>query len=203
MTKAWTNARPLVATAVVFWGFSTAACGEVASSSLYVRGRNLIVLGTVALLKWNSLPGSPVGGTAGTGGAGCNVNVTAATIRLYVLNSSIESFNLYPANRSWVSSQATWTNATSTQTWQVSGARGSLDRGASIQSFTPSALGTLILTLGSSGRALVGSWLMNPASNHGIVIGHSSHVDEFRIASFDHADVSKRPMLIYDYECIP
>jgi hypothetical protein len=160
----------------------------------------------VALVKWGVLPGgNSSGGSAGSGGSGpaCNLNVTSATIRLYVLGTSNQSFNLYPANRDWVANEAHWTHFKSSNPWEVPGARGSLDRGAAFQSFTPSATGTLSIALNAAGLALVRSWLVNPASNHGIGIGHDTHSDGASIASFNSAIPSQRPQLIYDVTCNP
>jgi hypothetical protein len=145
----------------------------------------------VGLVKW----AMPTGRAGAGGSAPCSI--TGASITFKVLATSSESFHLYPANRNWVDRQANWANADTTTPWQTPGALGTTDRGPALQDFTPDSTGALTISLSAVGTALVQSWLSDPASNYGIVLGHETHTDGFSIASFDYATPSSRPTLTY------
>ena len=136
----------------------------------------------VGLVKW------PVTGS-------CTVD--SATIVLRIISTSNQVYKLYPANRAWVDSQANWTNATSTQSWQVPGALGPADRGTSFKEFTPDSAVQMQLQLDATGIALVQTWINNPALNNGIIVGHETSADGFSFASFEYANSGLRPKLVY------
>jgi hypothetical protein len=72
----------------------------------------------------------------------------------------------------WVESAATWNVYGSGKPWEVAGAKGSLDREATVAgSITPSVRGNNTFTLP---LAVVQGWVDNPATNQGIIIAKPS-----------------------------
>src|SRR5215207_3679202 len=133
------------------------------------------------LLKWDLsgiAPGTTVGG----------VSVT-----LSVANSSTQTYQAYALKRSWSESAATWNVYDTGKPWEVAGANGSLDRGATVVgSLTPKATGAQTFTISS---AVVQGWVNDPASNKGIIIANTTNTDGFDIWSRESTDSSQRPKL--------
>lgn len=128
--------------------------------------------------------------------------VTSATVHLYVPDlvnaASDDDYFLFAIQRQWSESQATWLQAGSTP-WEVPGARGSSDRGATVGVLTGDGqIGTHAVPLNPDGVAMVQSWINNPLSNAGIVIAEnlieSPSQDILRVATRSSQDFA-RPRL--------
>jgi phosphodiesterase/alkaline phosphatase D-like protein len=137
------------------------------------------------LLKW-TISDIPIGST-----------VQSVTITFNVTDPSAHVYELYEMKRNWVENQATWEVYSTGNNWQIAGAGGSLDRGATILGIaSPSTAGTYTLTLNASGVALVQSWVNSPSTNYGIIIANSVSTDGLDISSSEAATLSARPKLM-------
>lgn len=134
------------------------------------------------------------------------MEIKAARLTVHLLESRGTNINVsaYEALRPWVDSEATWQWANQAQKWAVPGGDGANDR-ASIPVYTVQNVkvaGEYTFNV----KSLVERWLAVPSSNHGLfLIGSGSYTtDSYPLASAEHTDVSKRPLLeIWYMEPLP
>jgi hypothetical protein len=137
-----------------------------------------------ALVKWD------------LSGIAPGTQISSASVTLNVTNSSTETYQAYELNRPWVESAATWNVYSSGMSWEVAGAKGSLDKEATVAgSITPSVKGKNTLTLP---LAVVQGWVDNPATNQGIIIANPSSTRGFNFDSREDTDPTRRPQLTLD-----
>ena len=136
--------------------------------------------------------------------------VTAVSLVLNVLNASVQTYPLYPMNRSWVEAQATWNSAGNGQAWGAAGAQATADRGTTdIGTLTATKVGATSVALNPAGIALVQRWVNEPKANFGVT---SSATDNYDMAAFSSSEASNpafRPALAVTFtrpvasECFP
>ena len=137
------------------------------------------------LLKWN-LPTIPAGS-----------KISSASVTLNVADPSAQTYQAYELKRPWVESAATWQLYAAAKSWQIAGAKGSLDRGATeVGTVSPSATGKQTFALSP---AVVQSWVDNPSSNNGIIIANATNADGFTFSSRESTTSSLRPQLNVTY----
>src|SRR5919112_1322145 len=137
-----------------------------------------------ALLKWD------------LSGIAPRTQVNSASVTLNVTTASPQSYQAYVLKRPWVESAVTWNVYSGGTPWQVAGAKGSLDREATVAGpITPSAKGKNTLALPP---AVVQGWVDNPATNQGIIIANSSSTRGFTVDSREATDPTRRPQLTLD-----
>jgi hypothetical protein len=137
-----------------------------------------------SLLRWD-LSSVPAGS-----------KVDSATVTVNATNTSTQTYGVYDLKRPWVESAATWQQSASGQSWEVAGAKGSLDMGAQVGSLTAPTTGKRTFTLSPS---LVQRWLDDPASNRGIIITNSANSDGMVFSTREAGDASLRPSLSVNY----
>ena len=125
----------------------------------------------VSLLRWE-LPSNVVPSAA---------TICSATIQLYVTDPAAGSYYVFQMLRPWVFNQASWNNATATDSWQVPGAQGPADRGGPIGAFSPGTANTMVSF--SIPASVVQSWVNNPTQNYGVLIGNHANPDSVRVSS--------------------
>jgi len=126
--------------------------------------------------------------------------IDSVAITLEITNSSTHMYEFYEMKRPWVESEATWNEYALGQSWQVSGADGSADRGPTVLGGITGSTGTQTISLNSAGVALVQSWVDDPSSNQGFIlldfINASNGLDFF---SRETATPTDRPKLTVTY----
>jgi hypothetical protein len=123
--------------------------------------------------------------------------ITSASVTLTVTNSSAQAYQAYALKRPWVGSAATWLLYAAGKSWQIAGAKGSLDRGTTVVgTVSPSTMGKQTFALDS---AVVQGWVDSPASNNGIIIANATNTDGFTFSSREATTSSLRPQLSVTY----
>src|SRR5215212_6776761 len=118
-----------------------------------------------ALVKWD------------LSGIAPRTQVNSALVTLNVTTTSPQSYQAYVLKEPWVESAATWNDYSSGKPWEVAGAKGSLDKEATVAgTITPSVKGKNTLTLP---LAVVQGWVDDPATNWGIIIANPSSTRGF------------------------
>lgn len=164
-----------------------------ATSSNFGGGATLMTDGSPdysSLFKWD-LSAIPPGKT-----------VSAVTLTFHVTDASTRTYKLHALTREWSESAATWTKATATSNWTTAGAShvaGDRESQA-IGTITPSATGSMTLSLGAAGVAKVQSWINQPATNHGFIIQDYDISSGFDLSSSESSVVSQRPMITITYQ---
>ncbi|MFB3077654.1 MAG: Calx-beta domain-containing protein, partial [Lysobacterales bacterium] len=127
--------------------------------------------------------------------------IELADITVNVTNKSGDDYEFYQMLRPWVEDEATWDDYASGQSWQVPGADGTADRGATVLgSILASSTGTKTVSLNAAGIAVVQSWVNSPSSNHGfIVLDYISASNGINFSSRETGTVSERPKLTVTY----
>lgn len=130
-----------------------------------------------------------------------DATVSAVDLGFRVTDSSRVSYPVYALNRSWQESIATWNLAGTATSWQVAGARGSLDRGVTpMGTLSATRRGSATLSLTNDGVAVVSGWVADPSRNHGLIIASSSVTnDGVSLASSEHGTASYRPQITLTY----
>jgi hypothetical protein len=96
--------------------------------------------------------------------------ISSASVTLTVTNSSTQTYQAYALKRAWAESEVTWNSYAAGGPWEVAGAKGSLDREATVAgTVTPSATGERTFALSA---AVVQRWVDNPTTNQGIIIAN-------------------------------
>jgi hypothetical protein len=140
---------------------------------------------TSALLEWD-LSTIPAGS-----------KISSASVTLNVTNSSPETYQAYELERPWVESAATWLLYAVGNSWQIAGAKGSLDRGTTVVGdVSPSATGKHTFALSP---AVVQGWVDDPATNNGIIIANETNTDGFNFSSREASNAGSRPQLQVTY----
>jgi len=138
-----------------------------------------------ALLKWD-LSTIPAG-----------ARISSASVTLNVTNNSTENYQAYEIKRPWVESATTWRLYAAGNSWQIAGARGSLDRGTTVAgNVSPSAMGKQTFALSPN---VVQSWVDSPASNNGIIIANETNTDGFDFTSRETTLSSNSPQITVTY----
>jgi fibronectin type 3 domain-containing protein len=143
---------------------------------------------TVALVRWN-VATIPADGT-----------VLAAALAFNVVNSTVNTYQVYDMRRNWVENEATWTRASATSNWQVGGGRGSQDRGPTpVGTYGPMSNGSdRIVPLNSTGRSVVQSWVAGTAGNFGFAIHDTTSNDGSDVTSRE-GPANQRPKFVVVY----
>jgi hypothetical protein len=137
-----------------------------------------------ALVKWD------------LSGIAPRTQINSASVTLNVTNSSTETYQAYVLKKPWVESEATWNVYSGGERWEVAGAKGSLDKEATVAgSITPSIKGNSTMTLP---LAVVQGWVDNPDTNQGIIIAYPSSTRGFNFNSREDTDPTQRPQLTLD-----
>src|SRR5215211_188923 len=137
-----------------------------------------------ALVKWD------------LSGIAPRTQISSASVTLNVTNVSPQTYQAYALKEPWVESAATWNVYSGGMPWEVAGAKGPLDKEATVAgSITPSVKGKNTLTLP---LAVVQGWVDNPATNQGIIIAKPSSTRGFNFNSSEDADPARRPQLTLD-----
>jgi len=98
-----------------------------------------------------------------------SATVTAASLQIYVSNSSAGAYNVYAVTGSWTEAGATYASATAT--------------GSLIGSITPSSTGSKIITLNAAGIAMVQGWVNGTVANNGLVFVSGGSTDGLEFTS--------------------
>jgi hypothetical protein len=123
--------------------------------------------------------------------------ISSASVTLNVENSSAQTYQAYELKRPWVESAATWQLYAAAKSWQIAGAKGSLDRGTTVVgTVSPSATGKQTFALSP---ATVQNWVNNPSSNNGIIIANATNMDGFNFSSHESTTSALRPQLNVTY----
>lgn len=118
-----------------------------------------------------------------------------------VTSTTSDEYEIYEMNRNWIESEATWNEYSSGQSWEVSGADGTTDRGGTVLgSITAPNTGVMTISLNASGIGLVQSWVDNPSSNYGfILLDYTNASDGLDLDSREESIVSNRPKIEVSY----
>ncbi|NUQ62708.1 MAG: tandem-95 repeat protein, partial [Pirellulales bacterium] len=151
------------------------------SSFIRVDGAPSVIDG---LLRWD-LSAIPAGSA-----------VESVRMSLDILDATSGSYDVYALKRNWVEGEATWIHASAGNAWEIPGAMGASDRGTAVLGVvTASALGPAVVELNEQGVALVQSWIIDPASNHGLVIHREGVSKDFEFSSREAVTPASRPKL--------
>ncbi len=124
--------------------------------------------------------------------------ISSASVTLSVTNSSTQTYQAYALKRGWAESEVTWNSSAAGRPWEVAGAKGSLDREATVAgTVTPSATGERTFALSA---AVVQRWVDNPTTNQGIIIANATNSDGFDFYSRESSTSSQRPRLNVVFE---
>src|SRR5215212_9981652 len=137
-----------------------------------------------ALVKWD------------LSGIAPRTQISSASVTLNVTNVSPQTYQAYALKEPWVESAATWNVYSGGMPWEVAGAKGPLDKEATVAgSITPSVKGKNTLTLP---LAVVQDWVDNPTTNQGIIIANPSSTRGFNFDSREDPDPTRHPQLTLD-----
>src|SRR5215203_2627686 len=137
-----------------------------------------------SLLRWD-LSSIPAG-----------AKVSSVSIDFNVTNASNQVYQLYEIKRPWVERGASWQLYASGSSWEVAGAKGTLDRGAQVGTITPRSTGKQSSAISAS---VVQSWVDNPSTNQGIIVANTTNTDAFDFSSREAATAANRPQLQVTY----
>jgi len=143
-----------------------------------------------ALIRWE-LSGIPAGST-----------ILSASIRLYVVDNSTDTFEIYALNRAFSEGQVNYQRAAVGQNWSGLGATGAADRGSTVLGVvTAPSTGYNTIDLNAAGVAVLQSWLNNPASNFGFIFQDyaDASTNGLDFASSEATNTSTRPRLTITY----
>ena len=141
-----------------------------------------------ALLRWDvsTIPAGSV--------------VRCVILTFEVTNRCTQAYGVYELKRDWLEDQATWNESAAGSRWEVAGALGASDRGTvALGTIDAPDLGTHSFTLNEAGLALVQSWVDEPATNHGILLGDLTNADGLGLSSRENATATLRPKLTVTY----
>lgn len=117
--------------------------------------------------------------------------VVNGCIRVAIGDASGANYPGYQLLRNWSQTQVTWQRAKTGITWQVPGAWGPLDSGATTVATIPkNSLGWQSFVLS---KDLIQAWVANPATNFGIVFGNDNSTDGLSISTQE--DATNAPQL--------
>jgi hypothetical protein len=126
--------------------------------------------------------------------------VESVELTVEVTNRSKRSFGIYELLTAWIEAESTWNESGAGSPWQVPGAQGPQERGATLLgSVEASSVGSHTVFLNSAGLAAVQRWVNDPASNHGLLISDPIVSDGLRFASREALAAAARPRLTVTY----
>jgi hypothetical protein len=125
--------------------------------------------------------------------------VTNTNLTLNLTNPSSDQVQVFPLQRAWDDSEATWLQASVGVLWQQGGARGAGDRFGQVLSFTPNTTGQTQYALPPS---VVSDWLTGTVANNGLVLEAPAMSDAFEFVS-DKATATLRPRLSFSVDGAP
>src|SRR5215211_5742665 len=158
--------------------------GAVSSLGVNENDQSSIGKDKFALVKWDLSEIAP------------GTQINSALVTLNVATTSPQSYQAYVLKEPWVESAATWNVYSSGMPWEVAGAKGALDKEATVAgTITPSVKGKNTLTLP---LAVVQGWVDDPATNQGIIIANPSSTRGFNFSSREVTDPTRRPKLTLD-----
>jgi hypothetical protein len=137
-----------------------------------------------SLLKWDLTGIAP------------GTKISSASVDLNVTNASNQTYQLYEIKRPWVEREASWQLYASGSSWELAGAKGTLDRGAQLGTITPKSTGKQSAPISAS---VVQRWIDEPTTNQGIIIANTTNTDAFDFSSREAATTSNRPQLSVTY----
>ena len=124
-------------------------------------------------------------------------SVASVDITINVGNTSSGDFEIFDVKRPWVEDEATWNEYASGQSWEIAGADGSLDRGATpLGAVVGSETGPVTISLNAAGIAVVQNWIDDPSSNHGLISrDYVNHSNGLGLSSREVPTSAQRPEL--------
>jgi hypothetical protein len=129
-----------------------------------------------------------------------SATLVSASLTFYVEDPSSSSYELYALKRNFDESSVTWSNASTSTSWQVAGANGSNDRETTmIGAITGSSTGTKTIALNAAGLAKVQAWIANPAVNYGLILLDYTPSNGLDLSSSESTTASRRPLLSVTY----
>jgi len=142
----------------------------------------------VVLLKWDISKIPP------------GAQVQSVELTINVSNTSPGPYEIYGLTRDWLEDEATWIESSSGTSWGAAGAQGSSDRDPlSAGTVSGNSTGPQAFSLNAKGVALVQSWVDDPATNFGFVIGNTSTTNGLDFHSREAAIATNRPRLSVVY----
>jgi disulfide oxidoreductase YuzD len=141
------------------------------------------------LLYWD-LTDIPIGGS-----------IQTVDFTYQVTNSTTQDYEIYRLHRAWNEGEATWNEYATGQSWQISGAEGTSDRGTiSLGSIDGSSNGNYTISMNTEGISVVQSWVDDPSSNYGfIIMDYINATNGLEISSRETGTISNRPELTVTY----
>jgi uncharacterized protein YjiK len=128
-------------------------------------------------------------------------SIQSVDITVNVTNTSGADYEIYELKRIWIENEATWNIYASGQSWDVSGADGTGDRGSTaFGAIVGSSLGLTTIPLNAAGVAVVQSWINDPSSNHGFIVqDYINHSNKLGFSSRETSTIPERPKLTVTY----
>jgi hypothetical protein len=123
--------------------------------------------------------------------------ITGATIKLWVKDPSINTYQIYECKKPWLESQATWLGPDSKANWGHQGAHGSSDRGEPISQLYAKEIGYASIFLDPK---LVQAWVDGSKQNHGLIIASGTAKDKITFSCSESNRQSHRPALEITFE---
>lgn len=168
------------------WLNSTAATNNYGSAAeLEIDGSPA----TAALFYWdlNSIPPGSI--------------IESAALALDVTNNSAgQSYEFYELKRPWVEGEASWSESAVGQSWEVAGANGSGDRGATVLGSIVGVNGINTISLVPEAVAVVQAWVDSPSANYGFILQDYLRADnKMAISSREKSAPAVRPKLTVTY----
>ena len=97
--------------------------------------------------------------------------IIGASISLNVSNPG-DDYEIKPVHRAWVEEEVTWNQAADGDPWQQPGAQGDGDVGSRLGVIKTSGREFVTTPLNSTGVEVAREWLVDPESNHGVIIAN-------------------------------
>jgi hypothetical protein len=120
--------------------------------------------------------------------------IQAACIRLQIMDPSGSAYPFYEVYGTWFEAQVTWRRENNRSSWQVPGAWGANDSGATVVAAIPANTQfTAWLPLSTE---LVQRWIHFKDQNQGILIGNDHSYDGVSFASSEAPTLNDRPQLV-------
>ncbi|MFN3485202.1 MAG: DNRLRE domain-containing protein, partial [Planctomycetota bacterium] len=111
-----------------------------------------------------------------------------------------QKYGIYALRRPWTETEVTWNQAAGGRPWQIPGAQGESDRGPTrLGTFTTPGMGSFVMPLNAEGLKVLRSWIDDPLSNHGFLIGDPQLDDGTGVASREHPTAAWRPKLTLQF----
>lgn len=111
-----------------------------------------------------------------------------------------QKYGIYALRRPWTETEASWNQAAAGRPWQIPGAQGESDRDPTrLGTFTTPGKGSFVMPLNAGGLKVLRSWIDDPSSNHGFLIGDPQLDDGTGVASREHPTAAWRPKLTLQF----